>query len=171
MSENCSIRQAVFETKEPGEVLHAFRTFAVRFGVAIVAFDAGRMAGRAHVQAAIDHAARSVSRGTQIANSFEMEALLYASGSRQCQEAVGFGVKPGLNRCFICICPENRDAAAALGTLVVFCDDEDWEQIHDRKAEMLCRLFGITEAELRVGGKDRLRDLVIERVALLDAYR
>jgi KEOPS complex subunit Cgi121 len=171
MSEDCIVRQAIFDIRDPAEVLDSFRAIAADYKVAVIAFNADRMAGRAHVHAAIEHAARAVLNGNQISNSFEMEALLYASGCRQCQEATRFGVKPGLNHCYIAICPEEEEAAEAIGNIVLFRDDQNWEEIDEKKAELLCSLFEITTAELRAVGRERLSDLVIERVALLDVNR
>ena len=40
-----------------------------------------------------------------ISNSFEMEALLFAAGSRQCLVAALFGIQEGENRIFVCSYP------------------------------------------------------------------
>jgi KEOPS complex subunit Cgi121 len=48
---------------------------------------------------------------------------------------------------------------------------DDWEQITDKKMEILIPLFGITKEEIGVTGKNRIRDLVLERVALLDVNK
>ena len=44
---------------------------------------------------------------------------------------------------------------------------EDWEQITDEKLNVLISLFSITDEELTVTGRNRVKDLVLERVALL----
>ena len=61
---------------DPGELLAAVRWVAGETGTRIVLFDAEKMAGRAHAEAALAHAARSWARGDPIARTFEMEALL-----------------------------------------------------------------------------------------------
>jgi KEOPS complex subunit Cgi121 len=49
--------------------------------------------------------------------------------------------------------------------------DEDWEDIDSEKAGRLIELFCITPAELHASGPHRLKELVLERVALLEVYR
>jgi KEOPS complex subunit Cgi121 len=48
---------------------------------------------------------------------------------------------------------------------------ENWELIDDEKAARLAELFSITQEEIAVVGRDRLKDLVLERVALLEVNR
>ncbi len=166
----CDIRQAVFCTEDPARFVRELRRIAQTFGVSIVSFDAEKMAGRAHVEAALWHARRSCSRGASIANSFEMEALLYAAGTRQCALASEFGVHAGQNRAYIAICPPSPPAAAALQELVDMVE-EDWETLSSEKSVRLADLFGITLQELEVAGPDRIPELVLERVALLDVLK
>jgi len=72
---------------------------------------------------------------------------------------------------YLCLCPESREAWEELAPLFSPADDEDWESIDPEKAALLCSLFSITPRELEVCGIERLQDLVIERVALLEVYR
>jgi KEOPS complex subunit Cgi121 len=99
-----------------------------------------------------------------------MEALLYASGTRQCSTAERFGIHDGENRAYVCLCPPADAAARDLCTLMEFVD-EDWETLSDQKKERLGEAFGITAGELAATGPGRFRDLVLERVALLEVYR
>ena len=166
----CEIRQVVFRTDDPAFFLGELRLIAEAFKTAIVSFDANKMAGGAHVQSAIIHALRSCASGTSIANSFEMEALLYAAGTRQCALAAGFGVHAGENRAYLVFCPPSPAAAEAMGRLVTFVN-EDWESISEEKEDLLIDIFSITPQELLVTGRDRLKDLVLERVALLEVMK
>jgi KEOPS complex subunit Cgi121 len=63
--------------------------------------------------------------------------------------------------------PGVRDRLAGLVTFV----GGDWESIDPAKRARLAELFGITPEEILVVGEARFRDLVLERVALLDVYR
>jgi len=99
-----------------------------------------------------------------------MEALLSAAGNRQCSVAERFGLHEGLNRAYVCLCPPVAGAFRNLAALMEFVD-EDWEAIPEEKAERLREAFGITPGELEIAGAGRLRDLVLERVALLEVYR
>jgi tRNA threonylcarbamoyladenosine modification (KEOPS) complex Cgi121 subunit len=47
----------------------------------------------------------------------------------------------------------------------------DWEQMTDDKIKVLNSVFGITNDEIAVTGKDRIKDLVLERVALLEVNK
>jgi KEOPS complex subunit Cgi121 len=99
-----------------------------------------------------------------------MEALLYASGSRQCSVASSFGIHDGKNRAYICCCPASTGVWEALSPLVRFVD-EDWETLAPERRAKLKELFSIPEEEIAAAGESRFADLVIERVALLEVYR
>ncbi|MDD1702689.1 MAG: KEOPS complex subunit Cgi121, partial [Methanoregula sp.] len=136
----------------------------------IVCFDAEKMAGRRHAEMAIRHAYRSFSNGTAISNSPEMEALLYAAGTRQCSLAVSFGLHEGENCLYVCCCPDSPGAWEALASCLHFTPEPSGE-IPPEKAARLAALFAITADELAAAGCDRLQDLVLERVALLDVSK
>jgi KEOPS complex subunit Cgi121 len=164
------ISQVCFQVREIGGFLTWLRDVSNRNGVSIVCFNADLMAGKPHVISAMLHALRAMRNGTCISSSFEIEALLYASGSRQCQEGVKFGVRQGMNRCYLCVYPVNPQVWPELSGEMTFSSD-DWEPITDEKMEVLVPLFGITNKEVEVTGKNRIRDLVLERVALLDVNK
>jgi len=167
----CDIYPAVFTVDENVRFLRKVRRIAEEHRTHIILFDADRLAGRAHVEAALRHAWRSWAGGEPIANSIEMEALLYAAGTRQCQVAASFGVHPGENRSYIAVCPSAPGVRDRLAGLVTFVDEEREEAIGPAKRARLADLFGITPEEVAVVGEERFRDLVLERVALLDVYR
>ncbi|WP_292522222.1 KEOPS complex subunit Cgi121 [Methanoculleus sp.] len=166
----CDIYPAVFTVDDKMRFLNEIRTIADACDTHIILFDADRLAGRDHVEAALRHAWRSWTGGEPIANSFEMEALLYAAGTRQCQVASAFGVHPGENHSYIAVCPPAPGVRDRLAGLVRFADG-DWDGIEPAKRALLADLFDITPEEVAVVGEDRFRDLVLERVALLDVYR
>jgi KEOPS complex subunit Cgi121 len=163
------IRYATVTVDDPAAFLAAVRRVAGQTGTGIVLFDADRMAGRAHVVSALVHAARSVERGDPIARTFEMEALLYAAGTRQTRIGRTFGLHDGENRCWIAVAPPDERAWTLLSGLVQFGPEPHGIGPADRRR--LCDLFDITSVELEIVGEDRLAELVLERVALLDANR
>lgn len=164
------IRQACFQVGDMEHFLSWLRDISQRNCVSIVCFNADLMAGQEHVISAMLHAKRAQKQSTCISGSFEIEALLYASGSRQCLDAIKFGVRQGSNHCYICIFPVNPGVWSDLLTVMAI-SDEDWEQISEEKMNLLVPWFGITNDEIAVTGKNRLRDLILERVALLDVYK
>jgi KEOPS complex subunit Cgi121 len=166
----CMILQFGIVIEDPAVYLRKVREISQRYGVFIVLFNAEIMAGISHVCSALQHAFRAFHKGTAISNSPEMEALLYASGSRQCQIGMQFGVHPGTNFTYLCICPGNKEALGELlkdGEVI----DDDWDFISPEKMERLIELFEITPEEIEVAGCSRIKDLIIERVALLEVYR
>ncbi|MDD2473625.1 MAG: KEOPS complex subunit Cgi121 [Methanoculleus sp.] len=166
----CDIYQAVFTVDDSVGFLREVREAADACGTHIILFDADHIAGRDHVTTALRHACRSWTGGEAIANSIEMEALLYAAGTRQCQVAATFGIHPGENRSYIAVCPPAPGVRDRLAGLVTFVDG-DWEELDPAKRARLASLFSITAEEIAVVGEARFRDLVLERVALLDVYR
>ncbi len=167
----CEIHQFRLNIPDPAGFLKYTRDLGAPEGVTIILFNADMMAGRAHVVSALCHAFRAFEGGVAISNTVEMESLLYAAGSRQCEEGMKFGVHPGENKVYLCICPANKQVTRDLEQLGVYCNDEDWEQFSAAKQSLLRELFGITDEELAVVGISRLQDLVMERVALLEVYR
>ena len=160
----------IFRVSDCTRFLGKIRATAAANGIRVVCFNADLMAGRAHAEAAMVHALRAVRTGTAVSSSVEMEALLYAAGNRQCSIAERFGIHEGLNRAYVCLCPPDDAALRDLSAIMEFVD-EDWEILSDQKRERLMEAFGITQGELKAAGSARLRDLVLERVALLEVYR
>jgi len=137
----------------------------------IIFFNACRMAGMSHVESALFHAFRALKDGTMISSRVEIEALLYASGSRQIVHGMTFGVHQGMNDAYLCLCPDVPEAMEIVRTYCSTAEGEDWESISDEKCACLCSLFSITPEELAIVGPERIKDLVLERVALLQVYR
>ena len=132
----------------------------------VVLFDADKIAGFAHIESAVAHAKRSFAEGKQIARSLSMEILVYASGQRQCSLASKFGLHDGENKVYVLILDGDEEKAAALVREIV-SECEPFAPNEERlKAE-----FGITDAEMEAAGENRIEELVIERVALVDAWK
>jgi KEOPS complex subunit Cgi121 len=164
------IRTVSIEIHDEAAFLETVRSIARSYNTHIIFFDADKMAGKKHVEAALKHAIRAVNGNFCISNSLEMEALLYASGSRQCINGVVFGIHAGHNNSYLCIFPPETEALNKILSLVTPVHD-NWETISPEKAGVLKSLFDITSQELGVTGISRLQELVLERVALLEVYR
>lgn len=132
----------------------------------VVLFDADKIAGFAHIESAVAHAKRSFAEGKQIARSLSMEILVYASGQRQCSLASKFGLHDGENKVYVLILDGDEEKAAALVREIV----SECEPFAPNK-EKLKAEFGITDAEMEAAGENRIEELVIERVALVDAWK
>ena len=132
----------------------------------VVLFDAEKIAGFAHIESAVAHAKRSFAEGKQIARSLSMEILVYASGQRQCSLASKFGLHDGENKVYVLILDGDEEKAAALVREIVSKCEPFAPNKEKLKAE-----FGITDAEMEAAGENRIEELVIERVALVDAWK
>ena len=168
--ERYEIRQARMTIDDRDAFLRMIQGIARLYSIHIVCFDADKMAGRDHAEAAIQHAQRSFFSGKPISNSFEMEALLFAAGSRQCQVAALFGIQEGENTMFVCSYPVNENVWKDLSHHMHFVEEKCDDMTPDKEAGLVS-LFGITQEELEVVGRDRIKDLILERIALLYVNR
>ena len=168
--EKYEIRKARVTIDDRNQFLQIIQGVARLHSLHIICFDAHKMAGRDHAKAAIHHSQRSFFSGKPISNSFEMEALLFAAGTRQCQVAASFGIKEGENTMFVCAYPENEQVWPDLSRHMHFVD-EMCDDMTPQKEERLVSLFNITQEELEVVGRDRIIDLILERIALLYVNR
>jgi len=164
---DCQIRYSEGMVNDPASFINEIRTIGNRFNTAIVCFDAERLVGKSHAIMALKQARRAIDTKTAISNSFEMESLLYAAGTRQCNSAVLFGLHSGKNCLYVCCCPPSEGVWTDLGHLLNFKEDPG-ESLSSEKVSRLMTLFGITHEELSAVGQNRLKDLVLERVALLN---
>jgi len=169
-TEKFEIRKARMIIDDRNQFLQIIQGIARLHSLHIVCFDADKMAGRDHAKAAIHHSQRSFFSGKPISNSFEMEALLFAAGTRQCQVAATFGIKEGENTMYICSYPVNEHVWSDLSRHMYFVD-EMGDDMTPQKEERLVSLFNITQEELEVVGQDRIIDLILERIALLFVNR
>jgi KEOPS complex subunit Cgi121 len=129
------------------------------------------IAGSVHAATAVAMAVRSFEEGLPISNTLEMESLLFAAGSRQCNIAASFGLHKGENRVYICCFPVRAEVWAALEQLFCFIR-ENWDTIDPEKRDRLMETFAISREEIAAAGGDgRMIDLVLERVALLQVLR
>jgi KEOPS complex subunit Cgi121 len=165
------IRAATCTINDRSAFLQWIQEIAQEHQTHIICFNARVMAGRRHAALAVTLAFRAFEEGSNISNTPEMEALLFAAGSRQCSVAASFGVLEGENRLWICCLPDNGRCWDALGARFRFPGLEE-EEIDSEKHAELMAVYAITPDELMAaGGPVRLPDLVLERVALLQVFR
>jgi len=128
------------------------------------------IAGKRHVRKAVFNAVRSFRQGNPISNTLEMEALLYAAGTRQCAIASSFGIHEGENRIYVCCYPVQNEVWKDLSLCLELTEEND-EEMDQQKQARLITIFEISDKELETVGKERITDLILERVALLNAIR
>jgi KEOPS complex subunit Cgi121 len=166
----CEIRAAIIESCHPEDLIRKAQIISIQSQCCIVCLDADRMAGRKHVESAVRHALRAWHNETAIADSLEMEVLLYAGGTRQTSIGRNFGVRSDTHKLYVCFIPFSDEAITEMGQWVQYIEDHEIELNEDRIRQLM-DLFGISREEYETVGKDRIQELVIERVALLDVYK
>lgn len=167
MEQSLTIYEAKAAVSDTAAVLAQVNAIAKKTASTIVLFDAEKVAGPNHIRSAVLHAERSCACGKPVARTRAMEILLYASAQRQCALAPRFGLHAGENVLFVVILGGDAAAARELLNEIVLPEE------HGVRASrtVLMEEFGITEEELAVVGEDRIGELVIERVTLMDAYK
>ena len=147
------------------EFLHKLKKTGMDANLTLQAFDADKIAGKEHIVFAVEKALNSFAAGTNIANDLAKEILLYAAGTRQIKRAVRLGIHRGDNNIVI--------VAVGEAKLPGF----DWIRpepvlAYDAsKKEALMKAFGITNEELEAAGEEKIPELVMERVALVDVTK
>jgi len=148
------------------EFLQKLKKISKETNITIAALDADKLAGEEHVRFAVEKAVRSFESGKNIANDLAKEIMLYASGSRQITKAVKLGIHKGQNKVVLV-------AVGEIPTLSGF-DEISPEPVlayNDSKKEAIMETFGITNEEIEAAGEEKIPELVIERVALLDVIK
>jgi KEOPS complex subunit Cgi121 len=166
----CDVRTATCFVSDQIAFLQKIRNIAELFDTHIICFNSGMLAGKRHARTALRHAVRSFHNGSMVSNTLEMEALLFAAGSRQCSVAALFGVHDGDNTMFVC-CYPTRDSVWDALTPLMSITDENRDHIDPHKRAYLMKHFGITEEEIATCSGDCITELVLERIALLEVYR
>ena len=165
------IRAARCTILDPASFLRDVRSVAACHDTHIICFNADMIAGSIHAATAVMRAVRAFELGDTISNTLEMEALLFAAGSRQCNIAASFGFHNGENLVYICCYPARDAVWVALESLFSFVQ-EGWDIIDTEKRDLLMKTYGISPEEIEAaGGNGRIVDLVLERVALLQVMR
>jgi len=154
------------DVEDVARTLKTINRIGKETGSVIVLFDAAKIAGKPHIESAVMHAKRSFADGKNISRSLSMEILLYASGQRQCSLAPRFGLKEGENQVYVLILDGETEKAKEEILGIV----SETEEISAEK-ETLKKEFDITDEELEVVGEDRIGELVLERIAMIDAWR
>ncbi|MCD6411775.1 MAG: hypothetical protein J7L20_05060 [Thermoplasmata archaeon] len=157
-------------------VLKELEKLSKENGVILQALNADLICGKEHVISAALHAVRAFREKRNKANTLSIEILLYASGERQIGEAIEkMGIKEGETRIAIAAVHSIPEATGKIDhkklekfikKLGLKRDDAvlEWDEEKLKK-------FGITEEEMRTVSEDKRKDLVLERVAMVDVMK
>ena len=147
-------------------VLGRLAAISEEYGATIQAFDARYVAGRRHLERAVELAERARGRGEAIADQHSVEILLYAAGRRQINRALEMGISAG--KCPVVAVVVGGDETGAADDVGALLDDGKTLAGVDEKT--VCDFFDVSERE-RAATAGTLEDIVCERVALLVVER
>ncbi|RZN37239.1 MAG: hypothetical protein EFT35_06460 [Methanophagales archaeon ANME-1-THS] len=178
---NCTILAGNLWISTVDDFLSALKAIAHTYRVTIQALDANLLAGEEHLQAAVQKALRALKRKKTITSDLGMEILLYASGRRQIERALEMGVRAGEHKVAVVIVDETgakdlevvaEEVRRKIGIAEISL--QDWESDLEKdahKRERIKDFFSISRDELSAVGEQKLKMLVLERVALVDVLK
>jgi len=159
------ILEGVVSIDNVEDFLHKLNKISKEKKLTLQALDADKIAGEEHIRFAVEKAINSFRSGTNIANDLSKEIMLYAAGTRQINKAVKLGIHMG----------ENNIVIVAVGEAQLSGFDEIRPEpvlgYKGSKKEALMKTFDITNEELEAVGEEKIPDLVLERVALVDVIK
>ena len=152
------------------EFLRRINDIASGYGITVQAIDADKIASEEHILSAAEKAIRAVERNDSISKDLGMEVLLYASGNRQIKRALSMGIRNGKNKIVLAVVGADipEKARSELESLV---EAADVIRYTSEKRDMIVSFFDITEREIGAVGEDKIPELVLERVALVDVWK
>lgn len=139
--------------------------------VTIQALDADKIAGERHVRFAVKKAIDAMETHTNVANDLGVEIMRYAAGERQIEKAFSMGLHDGENRVVFVLVGEEKSLLSASNALFKIIVEKPLIDYSLSKRESIISQFNITESEIGAVGEDKIPELVIERVALVDVLK
>ncbi|AKH96552.1 hypothetical protein HLASF_0038 [Halanaeroarchaeum sulfurireducens] len=135
-------------------------------GTAVQAFDARYVAGRRHLETAVDHANRSMDRDENVAEDRAVEILCYAAGRRQIERALEMGIGAGTTPVLVVV--DGPDEVSVANRVESVLGPGEAFALSD--PDRIATFFDVTDRE-RAATDASLQALVCERVALLDVEK
>ena len=153
--------------------LQSVNAFSAKHNVKIQSFDARKIIDCDHLFFSIHRARESFSNGTNEAKDIGLEVLRFSSGQRKIDKAFSMGLIQGENRSIFVFFGESEEQLqnAKNAFKAEFELSEIPDLTIDEKKPFLMKQFDITDIELETAGENRLKDLIMERVALVDVTR
>ena len=128
--------------------------------------DADKVLGKEHMLSAVEHAYRSFERKENISSSKAMEILIYAAGEPQISMALEkIGLKDGCENIALVI-----DGDLDINDLLAHLELERDDEVLEYK-EFKLKEFGIGKGEITAVEKDKIKELVLERVSMVDVKK
>lgn len=152
-------------------------TLSKEYKITIQAVNADMIYGKNHLTSASEHAIRAFKQKKNSTNSLAMEILLYSSGERQIQRALQkVGVKKGkVNIAFVLVGGVKEEINEKIPDKIIDKILETLNLIRDNKVLEgnidTLRKFGITQQELTTVPENKQRNLILEKVAMVDVIK
>ena len=152
--------------------LQSLNSFSKQNDIEIQGFDARKIVDPDHLLFAVHRARCAFNTESNEAKDIGLETLRFSSGQKQIGKAFSMGLVPGENRSyFVFFGYPGKTTRAKDEFLGKFGVSECADFSLDEKKPFLMEQFGITDAELKAADVSKLKDLVLERVALVDITR
>lgn len=142
----------------------ALRGLQDEYGCVILALDAEKVVGERHAAFAANKALRAFAERRNVAKNVGVEILRYASGQRQIERALSMGISEATSRVALMVV-ENGTTPELSSVFEADGQGPSWNE------EAVKEAFEIGDEEIEAVGQEKIPDLVLERVALVDAHR
>ena len=166
-----SIVSGLVQIKDLREFLNTLNKISSANNITIQALDADKIAGERHVCFAVKKATDAMEAHTNVANDLGVEIMRYAAGERQIEKAFSMGLHDGDNKVVFVLVGEEHSLSLAVIALLEIIDEKPLLDYSVSKQESIISQFNITESEIEAVGEDKIPELVIERVALVDVLK
>jgi Uncharacterized conserved protein len=153
--------------------LKSLNDFSKLHNIKIQGFDARKIVDEEHLFFSIYRAREAFSSGVNEAKDLGLEVMRFSSGQKQIDKSFSMGLFEGKNRSlFIFFGETDEQLQKAQNEFEGVFEAISYEPISsDEKKPFLMKQFDISDTELNAAGECKLKDLVMERVALVDIVR
>jgi len=156
--------------------MEKINNFSEKNNVTIQVFNADMIYGKEHLISAVNHAKRAMKENKNSTKTLSMEILLYASGERQLKHAIPkMGIKKGKGSIAFVFTNNLNDNSDKDSSDLINSFIEEFKLIIDDKvlegSDDTLEKFGIKKNEIETVAKDKLGDLILEIVAMVDIIK
>ena len=153
--------------------LQSLNSFSEKNNIKIQGFDARKIIDQDHLFFSIHRARQAFESGTNEAKDIGLEVMRFSSGQKQIGKSFSMGLIQGENRSYFILFGESSTDLDSIKNAFTaeFCLSECSELTADEKRPFLMNQFGIADAELKAAGEHKFKDLILERIALVDLTR
>jgi KEOPS complex subunit Cgi121 len=158
--------------KEKSQFIRELKDLAASHDCTLQVLDADMVVNERHLVLAAENALEAFRGRRNVALDLGVEILRCASGQRQIERAMAMGISDSTKRVAIVAVAEASGNGHDVFTEAEICRLIELDGAGSSyRVEAVREIFDISEEEIRAAGESRIPDLVLERVALMDAYR